>query len=137
MPADIQQAMEEINGIFQAQRKTKQFIKFNRSDYRWFMQSKEEFQQIATSKQCNLYINKEQFEISGNQKSIDECIPIIKQKIDSIKQNFMQELISNPQMCIVLEGMKKDPNFEKEYKVHVKRVGNQDSNQQISQEPLM
>ncbi len=38
-------------------------------------------------------------------------------------------------MCIVLEGMKKDPDFEKDFKVHVKRVGNQESNQQISQDP--
>jgi hypothetical protein len=38
-------------------------------------------------------------------------------------------------MCILLEDMKKNPNFDKEYKVHVKRVGNGDRNLQNILEP--
>lgn len=42
-PANIQQAKEEIKAIFELQMKLKEYIKFDRKDYRLFMQSKEIF----------------------------------------------------------------------------------------------
>ena len=41
-------------------------------------------------------------------------------------------------MCIVLDGMKKDPNFDKDYKVQVRRVGGgRDQNQNEEPQIMM
>ena len=45
------------------------------------------------------------------------------QTIESVKQKMVSELIINPQMCFVLDVMKKDMKFFEKYKVQVRRVG--------------
>ena len=62
-------------------------------------------------------------EMTGTPKDLLDCNTRIGSALEQIKNMLITTMVSQKQMYIALQEMKKDPGFNDKYNVQIKKIG--------------
>lgn len=61
--------------------------------------------------------------MTGSPKDLLDCNTKIQSALEQIKKMLITTMVSQKQMYIALQEMKKDPGFNDKYNVQIKKIG--------------